>query len=308
MAGLRGAALDLPVRHARHELETITNWFSSSDHADRQVDRLADREPGTATWFLAHREYQHWRCHLNSTLICPGIPGSGKTVIVATIINDLKTYFAGDKDIAIAYFYCSFNRQTDQTLERMLAVLVRQLFQERAILPESITALYQKHHTRAVRPLVDELKEMLRTLSNSYARVFFVIDALDECGPECNHLLDELTFIQNQKSACVNILATTRVVPDILQRFSAHPQIEILADIDDIRHSLNRRMSRHPRFVTQDVKLQEEIIQKITSADHGMSVVSHENFMLPDNTNVAIGFCWPDSNSIYYVTTQIGDK
>ena len=48
------------------------------------------------------------------TLFCPGIPGAGKTIITAVVVNDLATRFADDLDIGIAYIYCDFRRRDEQ--------------------------------------------------------------------------------------------------------------------------------------------------------------------------------------------------
>lgn len=267
---------DLQHSNAQRERTIVADWYSSTDFANQQTDQLHQRELGTGGWFLGRAEYQQWRQQVNSTLLCPGIKGSGKSVMVATVIDDLQTYFRGDKDVVVAYLYCNFNRQAEQDLRSMLATLTRQLFQEKAQLPDAVTALYKKHRDRPTRPSVEELKTVLRLLVSSCGRVFIVVDALDECGNaerQRDNLLDELFSLQKSRDNNINVLTTTRFIPVIVNQFSGHPQLEIRAVEGDIQVYLTNRMNRLARFVSQDVQLQEEIKRRIVDAAEGMSVV-----------------------------------
>jgi len=179
---VREGVQDLQLSDAQRERTIVADWYSPGDFADQQTDQLSRRQTGTGGWFLARAEYLQWRQQANSTLLCPGKPGSGKSVMVATVVDDLQTCFEASRDVVIAYLYCNFNRQAEQNLCRMLATLIRQLFQEQAQPLDAVTALYKKHRDRATRPSLDEYKNVLRLLVSSYRRVFVVVDALDECG------------------------------------------------------------------------------------------------------------------------------
>ncbi|KAK5073265.1 hypothetical protein LTR51_005907 [Lithohypha guttulata] len=280
---------DLQHSDAQRERTIVADWYSSTDFANQQTDQLYQREPGTGRWFLGRSEYQQWRQQVNSTLLCPGIKGSGKSVMIATVINDLQGYFRESKDVVVAYLYCNFNRQAEQDLRSMLATLTRQLFQEKAQLPDAVTALYEKHRDRATRPSVEELKNVLRLLVSSCGCVFVVVDALDECGnteKQRDNLLDELFSLQKSIHNNIHVLATTRFIPDIVNQFSGRPQLEIRAAEADIQVYLANRMNRLARFVSQDDQLQEEIKRQIVDAAEGMFLLARLQFdSLQDKTN-----------------------
>ena len=64
------------------------------------------------------------------TLFCPGIPGAGKTILVSTVIDYLQRNL-GDHDVGIAYLYCNFRRVDDQTVEQLIANLIKQLLSDK---------------------------------------------------------------------------------------------------------------------------------------------------------------------------------
>jgi NACHT domain len=253
----------------------VADWYSPPRFADQQTDQLSYRKTGTGRWFLDHADYHHWRDHANATLLCPGIPGSGKSVMAAIIVDDLRAHFEQKKDVVTVYFYCSFNRQSEQNLGQMLASLTRQMFQEQDDVPKAIEDIYLKHRDRGTRPTVDQLKDLLRLLVQDYARVFIVIDALDECENKAgsrDQLLDELFGLQAQKAKNVNVLVTTRCIPEITTRFTTCPEIEIQASKEDIERYMDSCMSILPLFVRQSIKLQNVIKKGITDAAKGMLV------------------------------------
>jgi Cdc6-like AAA superfamily ATPase len=256
------------------ERNKIADWFAPSSFADQQNDYLAQRHAGTGTWLCKNSQYEHWCRQADNTLLCPGIPGSGKTVMVATIVDDLQRRFREQRDVVVVYFYCNFNRSSEQQLHQILASLVRQLFQEQPHVPEPVQEIYRKHQARRTRPNLEEIKKLLRVLVQEHVRVFIVVDALDECNNTdkvCDKLLNEFFELQQQNTMKnLNILATTRFVPQILHRFLAFPQIEIRAQKADIERYLDARMPELTNCVQRNERLQQDVKTQITGSADGM--------------------------------------
>ena len=155
----------------------------------------------------------------------------------------------------------------------MLAALIRQLFQEQVQLPVTVKALYDKHRDRQTKPTMEELGTLLQSLVKLHRRVYIVIDALDECqntSRQRDRLLDEIVSLQHSDGNYVSMLATTRFVPEILERFSRCPQIEISASESDLEIYLADRMTTLADFVAKETGLQEEIKRCIVGAAKGM--------------------------------------
>jgi len=83
----------------------ILKWLTPIDYALQQTDFIKRREAGTGEWLLNLSEFQTWLKADKQTLFCPGIPGSGKTILASVVINELMTRFGNDEAVGIAYIY-----------------------------------------------------------------------------------------------------------------------------------------------------------------------------------------------------------
>jgi DNA replication protein DnaC len=105
--------------------QAILDWLTTVEYAPQQNDYIARRQPGTGQWLLDSVEYQSWRETNKQTLFCPGIPGSGKTILTSIIVGELITRFRNDKSVGIAYIYCNFRRKDEQKINDLLASLLK---------------------------------------------------------------------------------------------------------------------------------------------------------------------------------------
>ena len=111
--------------------------------------------------------------------------------------------------------------------------------------------------------------EVISSVISSYSRVFFFIDALDECpSTERNQLLKEV--FQLQSEALVNLFATSRVIDCVIAQFSGSLSQEIRASEKDVRRYLDSHVAQLPTCVLKRPDLQEEIVCEISKAVDGM--------------------------------------
>ncbi|RHZ57220.1 uncharacterized protein CDV56_100992 [Aspergillus thermomutatus] len=68
----------------------ILDWLTPIDYGPQQSHYFNHRQPGTCQWLLYPTGYQAWLKASKRTLFSPGIPGAGKTVMAATVIDDLS--------------------------------------------------------------------------------------------------------------------------------------------------------------------------------------------------------------------------
>lgn len=113
--------------------------------------------------------------------MCPGIPGAGKTMLSSIVIDYLIDSMQSD-DIGIAYLYCNYKSQLEQTPTALLESLLKQLASSRKTVSDGIKRTFDHYSSRKTRPTFGEICQLLSNEIKSYARVFIVIDALDECS------------------------------------------------------------------------------------------------------------------------------
>ncbi|KAI1192144.1 hypothetical protein F5B17DRAFT_437029 [Nemania serpens] len=262
----------------REDLE-ILNWLVPTDYGPQQTDYLKRREPGTGKWLLHSKEYKNWVVKPRETLFCPGIPGAGKTVLASVVVNDLETRFYYNADIAVCYIYCNYKRKDEQTVENLLSSLLKQLAQNQPFIPQSLKELYDRH-TKGTKPSYDEISNALESVALQSLRVYIIVDALDECQDlgGCRTKFLSAIFKLQGRSNRVNILATSRKIPEIMDRFRDCPMINIRATKDDTRRYLRSRLPELPGFVIDQCSLRDDIITKITEAASGMFLLAQLHF------------------------------
>jgi hypothetical protein len=260
----------------RKEDFEILNWITPIDYAPQQSDLISRRQEGTGQWLLDSPEFQAWLKPRKQTLFCPGIPGAGKTIITAIVVDNLCANFQDDPNVGIAYVYCSFKRNHEQKLEDLLLSLLKQLAQGQTAIPNPLKQLYDRHKSKNTRPSLDEISRVLHSVTALYSKVFIIVDALDECQviDKCRtRFLSEIFNIQAKYNA--RLFATSRFIPEIMQKFEGSRPLEICASPEDVKRYLESHMSPLPAFVGRNLDLQEEIKLAITGANDGMYVPSY---------------------------------
>ncbi|KAL4934318.1 ankyrin repeat domain-containing protein [Aspergillus undulatus] len=124
----------------------ILDWLTHVDYGPQHSDYLERRQPGTGRWLLNSAQYQAWVTSDKQTLFCPGIPGAGKTILSATIIDDITARFQHDASVGIAYVYIDYRRQAEQSINHLVASIIKSL----------------------------------NSVATTYSRAFLIVDALDE--------------------------------------------------------------------------------------------------------------------------------
>ena len=247
----------------------ILNWLTPVDYALQQNDFIHRRQAGTGQWLLDSEEYQTWLTTKGKILLCPGIPGAGKTILTSIIVDDLSTRFLDDSTIGLAYIYYNFRRQNEQMASNLLANLLKQLAERQPSLPENVKALYDQHKDKRTQPSSEEVLRTLQSIIGIYARVFIIIDAVDECRTGYRkRFLSDLFNIQARYG--VNLLATSRCIPEIIGQFGDAVTLEIRASSEDVERYIEGHWEQLPSFVQRNRYLQEEIKTGISNAVDGM--------------------------------------
>jgi len=176
------------------------------------------------------------------------------------------------EDLAVAWLYCDYLDQQEQTVINMMGAILKQVVGRREI-PKDIREAFQEGR----RPLLAELVQMLRIAIASLPQVFICIDALDECLPDyLPELLESLGDIVRE-SPKIRIFLTGRPhVKEAIQRyFTKVVAIPISPNQDDIKDYLEMRLDRDddPEAMNKDLRadIVKIILDKMSDVWVGVS-------------------------------------
>lgn len=271
----------LESRADEEERQRILDWIDegSGKHVKHFQYLVRHREPNTRRWLFDSTEWRAWTDTTGTgkggTLLCPGIPGAGKTYTSAMVIEKLHSLLrSGNDDFGVAYFFCNY-KEYDHDEVSVAKSLLSMLLAQLRHLPNAVKKAYQIHRqcgTELSDP--DEVFDALMTSLSSNSSNFLVIDALDELQASARRpLISRLVEIQ-QKTA-VSLFVTSRDLGNFEDLFPGATRITIQATDHDIQQYLSTHMRSLPLCVRKDPALQNEVKIAIVQA-------AGEMFLLAD--------------------------
>ncbi|KAK4170041.1 ankyrin repeat-containing domain protein [Cladorrhinum sp. PSN259] len=258
------------------ERAEVINWISPLNFNPTQNELLTKRAPNTGSHLLNSEVFTEWLGKKGQTIWCNGIPGAGKTVFAATVVDHLQQVFSKRTDIGIAVAYCNYKETDRQKPVNLLAAIWRQIITPGAALSSGIKLTYKTHQDRGTSLELREISRELREEVRGLARVFIIIDALDEC-PEDNGVRSTLLEHLNRLLPRANIMVTSRPLDDIKARFQQSQKLKIDASNDDVEQYIRYRIlkeGRLRRHVGRDPALEDMIIQEVCSRTQHMFLLA----------------------------------
>ncbi|KAJ6481670.1 hypothetical protein C8R45DRAFT_800144, partial [Mycena sanguinolenta] len=264
------------------EREKLIQWFSPLNFFPQQDDVFGTRQAGTGNWFLNTHEFTEWKSKTGSILWCYGIPGAGKTVLASLVVDHLREEAQAQweelkhRDLAVACIYCNHKETTVQSPLNLLASLWRQLIHDHAI-SGYVWDLYRKHLERHTKPTMEQVLAALRSTIACHAKVFFVIDGLDECTADNGNALSILLARLRSLGPSVNVMLTSRPHIDVPAVFPSSLRLEVRATEHDIQQyirgqiSLSSRLTKH---VNTRPDLRQHVEREIVARADGMFLLA----------------------------------
>ena len=203
------------------------------------------------------------------------IPGCGKTVLSAVVIEDIDRCSTSDRR-SIACFYFDFKESQRQSPDAMVKSLFKQLLPRYAKTPPALEAMSSSRNG-ILQPSVDMLLTCLEQMAQEVPNPYIVLDALDECA-DLARLMGIIKRIASWHS--VNLLVTSRLISDIqcsLKTFvSSEATICLQTERvdEDIRRYVRCRLSQDYRLNKwqKTLEIVSEIETMLTEKSHGMYV------------------------------------
>ena len=191
----------------RKRLKARIAWLDACSRYDYEKDRTRIRKQGRSTFFLSEPQYVAWRERAftvdsgsssskpSSTLLCRGILGSGKSVLLANFVDDL-ILARGERDYIVTYFFAITENSESQKATTILGSLARQMLE--AISDHGwmdSLGLASGMFKDALSPAA--IIDLLGKVFSGRRKVFVVLDGLDQCPRS-----ERLDLLSHLKALC----------------------------------------------------------------------------------------------------------
>ena len=196
---------------------------------DHRVAWKRARKRGVSRWFLGADEYKAWRLSERSSLLCcTGILGSGKTVMTASLIEDLMLA----SKIHVTYFICTHDNPNSLKARTITGSLARQIL-EPIHCQLDMQGLTRPPSLSSVGDVWDLLKRFLPALH--WQEIIMVIDGLDECDKsEIEAVLSSIQlFRQSLPSKCPTFKFYLSSRPELLRSLSTESRPDFAISMAD---------------------------------------------------------------------------
>ncbi|KAH0491001.1 hypothetical protein TgHK011_002447 [Trichoderma gracile] len=219
-------------------IEKIRRWLQPTayDIAGGEYRRhLSSHVVGTSHWLTSSDAYQKWlRSDEHGLLWIKGIPGSGKSVMAANLIDELAKSHPGSP---VLYFFFRQIIDANHEPRALLRDWMDQLLSYSPPLQKQLKTYVEAHRAVESVSLEDMWKHLRLAFASLPARVFCVADALDEIDCGHNGFLRALGELGQWRPKTVKVLITSRPVASVEMPLRKTPCLHIrlqeeLVDVD----------------------------------------------------------------------------
>ncbi|KAF8502067.1 hypothetical protein F5888DRAFT_1607906, partial [Russula emetica] len=160
--------------------DSVHKWLSPPDPSTNHNIACGTRHKKMASWFFEGSTFQEWKS-TGSLLWVHGKPGSGKSVLCSTVIQDIEAMCKAG-NASIAYFYFDFRDANKQGPRDLLLSLLTQLSASSNPRCDILSNLYFAHDEGKKQPSDSALAECLKEMVAlpDQCPIYLIIDALDE--------------------------------------------------------------------------------------------------------------------------------
>ncbi|RDW90064.1 ankyrin repeat domain-containing protein [Aspergillus mulundensis] len=265
----------------------VSRHFESQSHAKRLRlrQRILDacsshdvvsswkriRKLGHTTIQKSSTTYATWMEQgVSNTLVCIGTLGSGKTVLLANIVDDLN--LQASQKSTISYFFCQHDMKTSLTARTVIGSLARQLLHTQPDLDCASDVLQEG----TANLDIDQILALILRILPSTCKAYFVIDGLMQChADERKVVIDALRLLQGKisMSLCVSLRSEPSESMDELRGLFALSTFTMPSDNPDIDEYIDGTLERSVEagtLVVQDPFLILEIKDYLSHRAQGM--------------------------------------
>ena len=255
------------------ERKEMLEFFGTFDSESSHETSLRLYQSGTGLWLVQGSAFEAWLAKRNGKLWLYGIPGAGKTVLAALVIEK-AVKLASDR-VGVASYYC--DHKNTKTLEpaAILSSLAGQLARQN----ERCFALLQKCYKpssdnigRHNLPRESELIKLISRMAPYFEDVMLIVDAVDECYRQ-NQITALLSDLAARELSNIKILLLSRDVPDVRRHVDSFVQLSIAAQSSDLRLYVAAQIeerTKEGRLRLRTADFKAEIMERLVEGAEGM--------------------------------------
>jgi len=222
-------------------------------------------------------QFRSWLSTPRSKLWCYGIPGAGKTVLASSIFQEVLRQ--SSPVIAVALFYCDYKTAATQDPKNVLGSVAKQLAVQDEQSFEKLQTFYESKSTKNSSHVdfsLDELRDLVLTMSSSFNDVMIIVDALDECGTamQVRSITRLLASLNDGRGLGIcKTLFLSRDEPDIREILEDYDHNSIAASSSDLRLYVGAEVeirTRNGDLRIEEQNLKEQIMERLVEGADGM--------------------------------------
>ncbi|KAF2124058.1 hypothetical protein P153DRAFT_303222 [Dothidotthia symphoricarpi CBS 119687] len=244
----------------------------SVDYSTKHLKLSNLRHPGTNNWLCTTPQYLSWFAKATSDcLCCYGIPGSGKSVLSASLVDHIQDVTANDTKSIICYYYCDYLDNASLEPYRLLASIIKQILERLPLdhFDDTFKSPFQEGQTA---PTLSRSLAYFLKLLQYFRTVYLVIDGIDELAPNDQvTVLDSIGSILRHPFVIARVYVASRLEEDLIRRtLKPYPTLRLTKDcvrgdialvIDEqIRSTVTRQ---NPLLA--DENLRQEVVNALVS-------------------------------------------
>ena len=266
--------VELGLKELLDERQQIISWLSPVDSSEDLLQLLRKKTPDTGKWILDHPIFLSWlglasRAIRKPLLWICGAPGSGKTMLSASIADWLGSRgFDHEKD-CVCYFHCDCMDTRKTSLLAIVRSLITQMMAHLDQFPKEL----RQAHENAVKfgrnslSTSDRPLELMKIIGGRLAETYLIIDGLDECEDPSE--VANAFKVLAQSTINIRIMCVSRELPSIKKAFQDCDSLKLIpkfmtSDIDKFLRAEIENLSHHENST------QEELFATLSARADGM--------------------------------------
>ncbi|KAH8892663.1 ankyrin [Thozetella sp. PMI_491] len=258
------------------ELDRIVKWLDPTAYLSDSGEfkrHLAAQVHGTGVWLTQTERYQTWlESDSHPSLWIKGVPGAGKSVMAASIVQHLQQ--TSEPGTPVLFFFFRHIVQANQTPRALVRDLLAQA------LPHSLPLQAALKATVDSTPKHDKISDnalwecLLQGLASPLSRrVYCVIDALDEMDAQEDDAF--FSSVNNLASLCpktVKLMITSRPKRYLQSQLRASSIVHLSLDEERIHHDIRTFVGQKLRHALsgQTPDQMDSLVDKISRRSAGL--------------------------------------